>query len=95
MSRLRALLASQVAQPRDKVVSPVSTSSVSLRPVSSAELVGKSPRRTRRAKRQIKPVHVMKGSVGDLPILTIQDPADVQGEMVYDCRPRCSLCRCR
>ena len=29
----------------------------------------------------------MEGSVGDLPILTIQDPADVQGEMVYDCRP--------
>ena len=29
----------------------------------------------------------MEGSVGDLPILMIQDPADVRGEMVYDCRP--------
>ena len=29
----------------------------------------------------------MEGSVGDLPILMIQDPADVQGGMVYDCRP--------
>ena len=35
----------------------------------------------------IWPVRVMEGSVGDLPILMIQDPADVQGEMVYDCWP--------
>ena len=27
------------------------------------------------------------GSVGDLPILMIQDPADLQGAIVYDCRP--------
>ena len=32
-------------------------------------------------------VRVMEGSVGDLPILTIQDPSDVQGAMVYECRP--------
>ena len=25
--------------------------------------------------------------VGDLPILTIQDPSDVQGAIMYDCRP--------
>ena len=35
----------------------------------------------------MRPVRVMEGSVGDLPILTIQDPSDVQGAMVYDCRP--------
>ena len=29
----------------------------------------------------------MEGSVGGLAILTIQDPSDVQGAMVYDCRP--------
>ena len=29
----------------------------------------------------------MSGSVGDLPILTLQDSADVQGSVVYDCRP--------
>ena len=29
----------------------------------------------------------MEGSVGYLPVLTIQDPSDVQGAMVYDCRP--------
>ena len=55
--------------------------------LSSAELVGESPRRTRRAKRRMRPVCVMEGSVGKLPVLTIQDPSDVQGAMVYDCRP--------
>ena len=93
MSRLRILLPSAVAQPKDSVLSPVPTGPVSLRQASSAELVGKSPRRTRCAKRQIRPIRVTEGSVGDLPILTIQDPVDVQGEMVYDCRPPLPLCR--
>ena len=35
----------------------------------------------------MRPVRVMEGSVGDLPILTIQNPSDVQGAMVYDGRP--------
>ena len=43
--------------------------------------------RTVLSRRRIRPVRVMSGSVGDLPILTLQDPADVQGEVVYDCRP--------
>ena len=46
-----------------------------------------SPKRTRRAKRWIRPVRVMGGSVGDHLILTIQDPSDMQGARVYDCRP--------
>ena len=87
MSWMRALLPSPVAQPKDSVLSPVSTGSVLSRQARSAELVGKSPRRTRRAKRRIRPVRVTEGSVDDLPILTIQDAADVQGEMVYDCQP--------
>ena len=87
MSRLRALLPSPVAQPRDCVLSPVSTGPGSLRQASSAELVGESPRRTICAKRRIRPVRVTGGSVGDLPIFTIQDPSDVQGLMIYDCRP--------
>ena len=91
MSRLRALLPSPVAQSKDSVLSPVSTGPVSLRQASSAELDVESPRRTRCAKRQIRPVRVMGESVGDLPILMIQDPSDVQGARVYDCL-RCSLC---
>ena len=91
MSQLRDLLPSPVAQPRDSVLSPVSTGPGSLRQASSADLVRESPRRTRRAKRRMRPVRVMEGSVGDLPILTIQDPSDVQGAMVYDCRPPLQL----
>ena len=29
----------------------------------------------------------MGESVGDLPILTFPDPSDLQGALVYDCRP--------
>ena len=46
-----------------------------------------TPGWTRRAKWRIRLVRVMAGSVDDFPILTIQDPVDVQGVMVYDCRP--------
>ena len=53
----------------------------------SAELVGESPRRTRRAKRRMRPVRVAGGSFVDLPFLTLQDHSDEQGAMVYDCRP--------
>ena len=38
-------------------------------------------------RRRIRPVRVMSESVGDLPVLTLQDPADAQGAFVYDCRP--------
>ena len=87
MSRLRTLLPLPVAQPQDSVSSPVLTGPVSVRQAGSAELVEDSVRRTRRAKRRMWPVRVMAGSVDDFPILTIQDPTDVQGAMVYDCRP--------
>ena len=35
----------------------------------------------------VRPVHVVETSFGDLPVLTLQDPSDVQGVVVYDCRP--------
>ena len=79
------------------MLSPVSSGPVSMRHARSAELELESPRRTRRAKRQMRPVRVMGDSVGDLPTLTIQDPSDVQGTIVYDCRPPLlpvSLCPC-
>ena len=77
MSRLLALLSFPVAQPQDSVSLPVSTGPVSVRQAGSAELVEESPRRTRRAKRRMRPVCVMAGSVDDFLILTIQDPAEV------------------
>ena len=85
MARLRALLPPAVAQSRDGMLSPVSSGPVSMRYARYAELELESPRRTRRAKRRMRPV--LGESVGDLPILTIQDPSDVQGAIVYDCRP--------
>ena len=74
MSKLRALLSVPVALPSDTVSPPVG-------------LRDESPRRTRRAQRRIRPVRVVNGSGCDLPILTLQDPADAQGGVVYDCRP--------
>ena len=88
LAHLRALVPPAVAQSREEMLSPVSSSPVSLRHARSADLELESPRRTRRAKRRMRPIRVMGGgSVGDLPILTIQDPADLQGAIVYDCRP--------
>ena len=60
MSQLRALLPLPVAQPTNGVLSLLSTGPGSLRQASSAELVGESPRRTRHAKRRMRPVHVVE-----------------------------------
>ena len=84
MSQLRALLPLPVAQHTNGVLSPVSTGPGSVHQASSAELVGESPRGTRRAKRWMRPVRVVETSVCDLPVLT---PSDVQWAVVYDCRP--------
>ena len=70
------------------MLSPVSTGPVSLRHARSAKRELESPRRTRRARRQVGPVRVVGESVGDLPILTIQYTSEVQGAIIYDCRPR-------
>ena len=87
MSQLRALLPLPVAQPANGVLSPVSTGPGLLRQASSAELVGESTRRTRRVKRWMRPARVVETSVCDLRVLALQDPSDVQGAVVYDCRP--------
>ena len=82
LARLRALLPPAVAQSREGMLSPVSSSPVSLRHARTAELESELPRRTRCARRRMRPVRVMGESVGDLPILTIQDPLDVQDSSV-------------
>ena len=69
------------------VVSPDSSSSGSLRPGESPEVVDKSPRTTRRAYRRRRPVRVMDPPVENIPVLTIQDPLAVAGAVVLDCRP--------
>ena len=87
MARLRALLSPAVTQSQDGMLSPVSSGLVLLRHACSAELELESPRRTRCVKQRMQPVRVLGESVGNLPILTIQVPSDLQGAIVYDCRP--------
>ena len=87
LARLRTLLPPAVAQSQEGMLSPVSSGPASLRHARSAELELESPRKTRRARRRMQPILVMGESVGDIPILTIQDSSDVQGAIVYDCRP--------
>ena len=76
-----------VAQSRGEMLSPVPSGPVLTRHTRSAELESESPRRTRRARRRMRPVRILEESVGDLPTLTVQDPSDLQGAMVYDCGP--------
>ena len=53
-------------------------------PASPLEAIrGATPRSTR----PFRPVRVMSAAVGELPMLTIQDPANVVGASVVDCRP--------
>ena len=68
---LRALLHLQAVQPADGVVSLDSSSSGSLRPAGSPEVMDKSPRTTRRAYRRRRPVRVMEPPVVNIPVLTI------------------------
>ena len=44
-------------------------------------------RLTRRGRRRLRPVRILEESVSELPMLTAQDTADLQGALVYDCRP--------
>ena len=87
LSELRALLPLQVAQPADGVVSPDSSSSGSLHPAESPEVMEKSPRTTRHAYRWRRPVHVMEPSLENIPVLTIQDPSAAAWAVVLGCRP--------
>ena len=74
MTRLRALLPTPP--------------SMNGEPTSSPEAVqGATPRSKRRVHRPFRPVRVMSAAVGELPVLTLQDPADVVRASVIDCRP--------
>ena len=74
MKRLRAMLPTPPSMNRE--------------PTSSPETVqGATPRSKRRVHRPFRPVRVMSAAVGELPVLTLQDPADVVGASVIDCQP--------
>ena len=77
---------SQAARSRGEMLSPIPSGPVSTCHARSAELESESPRRTRRARRRMRPVRVLEESVSELPTSTAQDPSDLQGAIVYDCR---------
>ena len=73
---------------RRDMESPVQSAPVSMRQVRSAELESESPWKTRRARCRMRPVRILEESVGvEPPTLTVQDASDLQGAIVYDCRP--------
>ena len=75
-------------------LSPDSSSSGSLRPAGSPEVMDKSPRTIRRAYRRRRPVRVMEPPVENIPVLTIQDPLAVAGWWFSTVVLRCCRCRC-
>ena len=87
MSQLCALLPLPAVLPAMGVVSPDSSSSSSLCPAGSPDVVVRSPRTTRRAFKRRRPVRVMESPVENIPVLTIQDPLAAAGAVVLDCRP--------
>ena len=48
---------------------------------------GSTPKSARRLHRSSQPRRLLSEAVDDGPLLTIQNPADVVGETVFDCRP--------
>ena len=87
LSQLCELLPLPVVQPAPGVVSPDSSGSGSFHLGDSPDVVDRSPRTTRRAYRQRRPVRVMEPPVVNLPVFTIQDPLAAVGAVVLDCRP--------
>ena len=48
---------------------------------------GSTPKSARRLHRSSQPRRLLSEEVDDGPLLTVQNPADVVGETVFDCRP--------
>ena len=74
MARLRALL-----------LTPRSTTGEPASPPETGR--GATPRSAKRSHRLSRPVRLMSEAVGELPLLTVQNPADMVGATVIDCRP--------
>ena len=87
LSQLRALLPLPAVPPVVGVVSPDSSSSGSLCPAGSPEVMDRSPRTIRRAFRRRQLVLVMEPPVENVLVLMIQDSLAAAGAVVLDCRP--------
>ena len=85
---LRVLVLQKTALAQCDMASPVPPSSGSARHARSSEAESESPRKTRRARRRMRPTRVRDEPVGfEFPTLTVQDIPDLTRAIVYDCRP--------
>ena len=85
---LRVFVSQSTALAQCDMVSPGPPGSVSVCHARSSEQESESPRKTRRARRRMKPTHVHDEPVGvESPTLTVQDIPDQTGAIIYDCRP--------
>ena len=78
LARMRALLSPAAARSRGEILSPVSSGPVSTRHARSAELESELPRKTRRAKRRMRPVRVLMkyGNLIDVQVQFIRNMPD-------------------
>ena len=85
---LRVFVSQATALAQCDMASPVPPSSVSARHARSSEVESESPRKTRRARRRMRPARVRDEPVGvEFPTLTVQDIPDLAGAIIYDCCP--------
>ena len=87
LARLRDSVTRAAGQSRCDTISPVASSPVSSHYARSAEQESETYRLTRRGRCRMRPVRILQESVGDLEVVTAQDASDLQGALVYDCRP--------
>ena len=85
---LRVFVSQATALAQCDMASPVPPGSVSVRHTCSSEQESESPRKTRRARRRMRPTHIRDEPVGvESPTVTVQDSLDLTGAIIYDGRP--------
>ena len=87
LARLRGSVSQAAGQFQSDPTSPVASSPVSSRRARAGERASGTSRLSRRGRRRMRPVRILEESVGDLQALTAHNPLDLQGAIVYDCRP--------
>ena len=81
---LRVLVLQEKVMAQCDMASPVPPSSVSARHARSSEVEPESPRKTRRARRRMRPARVRDEPVGvESPIMTFQAIPDLAGAIIY------------
>ena len=87
LARLCGFVTRPAGQSQRDMVSPVASSPVSSPCARSAEQDSETPRLTRRGHRRMRPAGVLQESVSDIQVVTAQEASDMQGELMYYCRP--------